>query len=116
MPKPALTVEQTVEVELAPEVAQFLRAALENYDEWKAKFDKAEIEKKAASKAIQEVLDIVGTKSFRFEGRMVSLVEGTTSYLDEKKLLALGVTLAQIHDATVTVPKKAYAAVGKAKS
>jgi uncharacterized Fe-S cluster-containing protein len=65
--------------------------------------------------AVEGIMKEAGIKKMRFNDRPISWVEGTTSKLDEKKLIALGVTLAQIHDATTITPKKPYLTIGKAK-
>lgn len=58
--------------------------------------------------AVRTLRESTGEGSLTIEGFRITDVTGVSSTLDKKKLIAQGVTLAQIEAATVTKPKKAY--------
>lgn len=106
-------VEPRTEVELDPEIAAVLVGRLDTYHELCA-------QRKILDEAIGEVkgeigMDVLtsGYEALEIAGSKVTHVRGLTTSLDQKKLIAQGVTLAQIERATVTKPKKPYWLVTK---
>lgn len=105
-----LTTEQTTrtEVQLAPEVGARLAASLDTYHELvtEKKILEAAIEVEKA--AIGAVVLATGYEALGIANSRITYVRGVTTTLDKGKLIAQGVTLAQIEMATTTKPKKPY--------
>lgn len=104
------TVEATTthEVQLTRLQQRKLRTELKAYQDLLAErkaLDAAIDDHKAA---IDRFREQIGEKSLLFEGYRVTLVEGVSTKLDKKRLIGMGVSPAQIEEATVTTPKKPY--------
>jgi hypothetical protein len=101
-----MKIEQTVvqTVEPTPE----LRTAIIDYQQaaWVLRKAEAQIEKDKA--AVAAALEGTGETHIVVDGIPVTWVFPVRSTLDKKKLLAQGVTMAQIEAATTTEPGKPY--------
>jgi hypothetical protein len=106
--KPTITTTQTTEVQLEPKLVTKLTNELAIYAELEAELELSKQALDAQKSKVTQLAEQTGEKSFGVNGHKVTLVEGTTSSLDKKKLIALGVTTAMLEEATVTKPKKAY--------
>lgn len=95
-------------VSLRPRLRAELLNELRSYAVLKVEGDALQIAMDAHKARVREIRETTGEKGFEIEGFKITDVTGTSSRLDRKKLLKLGVTLAQIEEATVTKPKKSY--------
>lgn len=114
MPKTSL--ETDVAQSLEPALEARLHSALTQYTgirEQIAMLEELADEEKARMWAI---LDEAGASKTEQDGFSVSVVRGTSSKLDPKRLVALGVSEAMIASATVTTPKRPYLMVRKTGS
>lgn len=106
--KQTTAIETRTEVELSPGVGAILVATLGTYhalvEEKKILEAQIEIEKAA----IGAIVETTGYESLGIANSKITLVRGTTSSLDQKKLIAQGVTLAMLEAATTVKPKKPY--------
>jgi hypothetical protein len=57
---------------------------------------------------IGKLREETGEQSISLNGFIVTEIRGTITTLDKKKLIAQGVTVAQIEAATITRPKRSY--------
>lgn len=109
MPTLSATVNVTDELELAPQLRTRMQNKLQLLAQKLELLEAAKEEVDAVKADLSDLREIAGFKKLEFPGYgTVTLVEGTTSTLDKKKLLAQGVTLAMLENATVVKPKKAY--------
>lgn len=110
MPALATKVEAkiTEEVTLKPVVAKKLRTELKAYQEIVEQIKALEQAKDAHKTAIGKIRASTGHGSIAIDGFKVTEVPGVSSKLDPEKLIAQGVTTAQIEAATVTTPKRPY--------
>jgi hypothetical protein len=110
MPKVAPTVMTTTtqEVELKPALRRKLLTELEAYADlqMQEKLIRSAMDEHKAE--ITKLREMTGENSLSLEGFKTTWVTGTTSSLDKKKLIALGVTMAQIEEATVTKPRRGF--------
>lgn len=97
---PRLSQNQKTELELRPEVQARLNAMLDTYFAVKSQLEqeKAAIEAYCAEEGVE--------KAKLEEASVYFSRGGTSTKLHKEKLIAQGVTLAQIEAATVTKPKK----------
>ena len=95
-------------VALKPRLKTQLLNELQSYAVLKAEADAIKLAMDCHKATIREIRESTGEKALDIEGFKITDVTGTSSKLDKKKLLAEGVTLAQIERCTVTKPKKAY--------
>jgi hypothetical protein len=58
--------------------------------------------------SIGKLREETGEQSISLNGFIVTEIRGTITTLDKKKLIAQGVTVAQIEAATITRPKRSY--------
>jgi hypothetical protein len=102
------SVESRTEVTLTPEVGARLVATLDTYHElvMQRKILEAQIETEKAM--IGEIVFATGYEALGIANSKITYVRGVTTTLDQKKLIADGVTLAQLAAATTTKPKKPY--------
>jgi len=99
---------------LSPELQQRLHASLTQYTGLCEQIALLEQLADAEKQQIQAVLEEGGIERTAHNGYTVSIVRGTSSSLDKKKLVALGVTEAMLQQATTIKPKKPYVMVRKA--
>ena len=95
-------------IALAPEVQAELRVALTEYVSAKRWAENAEEKLKQCKMKVGLALEPSGQVSTTIDGVSVSWVFPVQTTLDKKKLLAQGVTMAQIEAATLTTPSKSY--------
>jgi len=91
---PSLRRQLIVELTAAQKEKLFLKAAEEKWDKRKAK--------------IRKLREQAGVETLEIDGYTVSNVTGTMTRWDEKKMLAHGLSIAEIESFKVTTPKKAY--------
>jgi hypothetical protein len=108
MPATAVTVRTEQEVKLAPGVRRKLLTELKAYAGLKTELKALEAKVDARKAIIASIREDIGEQSIGIEGFQVTLVAGVRSKLMPEKLIALGVTTAQIEMATVTKPNKPY--------
>jgi hypothetical protein len=100
--------EQRTEVVLSPEVGARLAAGLDTYHELVAQRKVLDALIDIEKETIGEMVTATGYEALAIAKSRVTLVRGVTTSLDKVKLIAQGVTLAQIAAATTTKPKKPY--------
>ncbi len=97
------------ELGLAPAVKEHLDALLATYGELSFDIDLLSHQRDIERLAIGNILEEAGVDKAKAADFSLCWVRGaTTSKLDKTKLLAQGVTMAQIEAATTTKPKKVY--------
>ncbi len=106
MPSLTTTVEPTVE--LTPRQQQELRSAFRQYQLFKTLVEEAQTRLEGQKAVLGRFRERIGEESVGLDGFKVTLVQGTSSRLNKKKLRLVGVTQAQIDMATTTSPKKPY--------
>lgn len=103
------TVQATdVQLEIAPNIKRKVQLHLKQYE---AITEQMRVLKAAQTKELNEVeklREVIGAKSFDLSGFKVTRVTGDSSRLDQKKMIADGVTPAMIEEWTTTKPKKAF--------
>jgi hypothetical protein len=104
----AVTATTTTTVKILPSVRRRLLNELKAYQTEKAALDlaKAKIEKRKGT--IGGIRESIGEDSIELEGFKITRVQGTTTKLNEAKLVELGCAMAWIEEAKETKPKKAY--------
>lgn len=100
--------------QLSHATQQRLHSVLTQYNGLREQIDLLEGLADAERQQLQAILEEDGIDKALIDGFNVAIVRGTSSSLDKKKLVALGVTEAQLAMATTTKPKKPYVAVRKA--
>lgn len=109
--KQVTVVEATAEVELRPAHRRRLQMNLKAYADLKAQADELKEEMQALVADIEKVREQTGAKSIGLEGYgRVTLVEGTNTRYDDKKLLGY-LSPAQLAECKTTKPKKAFTKV-----
>lgn len=110
-----LTIENTTTVapvlELSPELQQRLHSAITQYVGLTEQIDLLEELADAEKATVMALLEKAGTDKLQHSGAFLNVIRGTDSRLNKKKLIALGVTEAQIAMATTTKPKRAYVTI-----
>ncbi len=91
---PSLRRQLLVELAAAQKEKLSLKAAEDKWDARKAK--------------IRKLREQAGVETLEIDGYIVSNVTGTMTQWDEKKMLAHGLSMAEIESFKVTRPKKAY--------
>jgi hypothetical protein len=91
---PSLRRQLLVELQAAQKDKITMKAAEERYETRKAK--------------IRKLRESTGEESLEFDGYTITNVTGLVSRFDEKKMLAHGLSMAEIESFRVTTPKKAY--------
>lgn len=109
---PSLTLEQApnLELDLTPQLRTKLQNRLQTVAKLRKQIDELNDELLMAEGAIEDARQMAGFKSGDFPGYgKITRIEGLTSKsMTRKKLLSVGVTLAQLNAATVEKPKKGY--------
>lgn len=109
--------QQVASLNLKPEVAQHLAALLSTYVELKFDCDALTHQMDIERMAIGHILDEHGVDKAKIEGFGLEWHRGeTTKKLDAMKLIAQGVTMAQIEAATTEKPKKDYFKINPPRS
>lgn len=98
----------TEEVILKPVVAKKLRTELQAYQEIKEQIKALTAAADKHKETIGKLRESTGHGSITFEGFKITEVRGVQTKLDEKKLIAQGVTTQMIENAKVTTPKRPY--------
>jgi hypothetical protein len=98
----------TTTVKIMPSVRRRLMIELKGYQADKAaeKAAKARVDKRKGK--IGAIREEIGEDSIEIEGFKVTQVRGTTTKINEAKLVELGCALAWIEEAKETKPKKPY--------
>lgn len=103
-----VTTTQTTEVALKPAVKvkllRNLRAYADLCAQIKALEEKADIHKAA----VRELREEAGVEKLQIEGFTTTNVPNLRTSLDKQKLLAMGVTVDMLEEATVTKPGRPY--------
>jgi hypothetical protein len=108
------TAEVAPVVELAPELRQRLHASLSQYTGLCEQIELLQQLADAEKEQIQAILEEGDVSKIEHEGYNLAIVRGTSSSLDKKRLVALGVSEALIQQATTIKPKKPYVMIRKA--
>jgi hypothetical protein len=106
-PTTTATVTTTRELKLRPQVRAKLLSKLQTYAQLKAEMKALEDALGELKGEIGEIRASTGEQSIELEGFKVSEVRGVHTSIDEKKLLTW-ITTAQLEQAKVTKPRKAY--------
>ena len=106
----AMTVTTTTkeEIKLKPILRVKLSRRLKVYAELRTQLKALELAMDKEKTEIGKIREQVGVTSLTLDGFKVTEVINIRSTLDKKKLVELGVTTAQIEQATVTKPGKPY--------
>lgn len=91
---PSLRRQLLVELAAAQKEKLAVKAAEEKYDKRKAK--------------IRKLRESTGEESLEIDGYTMTNVQGTNTRFDEKKMIAHGLSVAEIESFKTTTPKKAY--------
>lgn len=105
------TVTTTKEIKLAAGIRRKMLTELKAYAEIKEQIKALEHAAKRHKAALDEMREKTGEKSIALEGFKITLVEPVRTYLDKEALITAGVTIAQIEEATITRPGRAYTKV-----
>ena len=108
MPALTATVTTTRELVLKPTVRRKLLTELKTYQELKGQLDAIKSAMDKHKGVIGKLREETGEQSIKIDGFSVTLVAPVRSTLDKQKLIAQGVTMAQIDAATVVKPGAAY--------
>ena len=110
-----LTTEKTTAtaptLDLSPELQQRLHAAITQYVGLAEQIDLLEELADAEKAVVMALLEEAGADKLQHSGAYLNVIRGTDSRLNKKKLVALGVTEAQIAMATTTKPKRPYVTI-----
>jgi hypothetical protein len=107
------TTELIAAVELSPELQTRLHSSITQYTGLQEQITMLEEMAAAEKVSIMAILEEGETDKVTQDGYHVAIVTGSSSSLDKKKLVALGVTEAMIAAATTTKPKKPYVMLRK---
>ena len=108
MPTLTATVTTTRELVLKPTVRRKLLTELKTYQELKGQLDAIKSAMDKHKGVIGKLREETGEQSIKIDGFSVTLVAPVRSTLDKQKLIAQGVTMAQIEAATIVKPGAAY--------
>lgn len=110
MPALRTTVEATTthEIKLAPAIKRKLLTELKAYEALKLQIKALEHAADKRKATIGKLRDETGEQSLSIDGFTTTLVSGVRESLDKQKLIAQGVTTAQIEAATVLKPIECY--------
>ncbi len=103
-----VTTTQTTTVELKPALKTKLLKRLKVYADLRAQLKSIEAEMDAEKTSIGLLREEAGVNSLALEGYTVTQVCGLRKILDHKKLIAMGVTIGMIEEATDTKPNRPY--------
>lgn len=116
MAKLQTTVTASTDVEIEPALRQKLVKRLAIFAKLDAEYELAKAKRDKEKLNIEGYFEQTEAKSIELEGlATITRVEGVTSSLDKKLFVQQGGTLAQLENATVTKPKKAYTLITLAK-
>lgn len=107
-------VQQDIEqLELTPALKEHLAALLSTYNELKFDLETIKHQMDIEKLAIGSILNDAGIDKANIDGCPLTWVrDGVTTKLDKQILIAGGVTLKQLEDATVSKPKANYFRIG----
>jgi hypothetical protein len=104
---PGLSLEQTTQLELTPQLRTRIQNKLNAYRKADAEYEKAKDVLEALHADLVDLREMAGGDiDFPGYGKVTVKDNGTVKTLDKTKLMAIGVTLAQLTDCTVEKPKK----------
>ena len=106
--KTMATVKTTKEVKLQPRVSAKLRLKLSSYQTLAEQIKALKLQKKNLTADIGKLRAETGEQSLSIDGFTITEVRGTTSKIDQKKLIELGCAAAWIEEATTRKPKRPY--------
>lgn len=106
--KLATTTDTRTEVTLAPGVSAHLAAQLDTYHELVAQRKVLDAVIDQEKDAIGATVLATGYEKLGIASSIITFVRGVSTTLDKQKLIASGVTLAQLEAATTTKPNKPY--------
>lgn len=106
--EPRTTTTVDVAPVLSPTLALKLRPKLAEWHRVHQQIKALSAAKDALAQEIGAIRDEAGEMSIECDGFRVTLVGGTSSKLNKKKLIALGCAPAWLEEATEIKPKKAY--------
>lgn len=107
----SVTTTATHTVKLAPRLKTRLLTHLKTYAGIHMQQKLLDAQAKEIREKLGEILEQAGESTLAIEGHKVTLVAPMRKKLDEKKLIALGVTLEQIKAATVETATTPYVRV-----
>jgi dynactin complex subunit len=104
------TITAEADIVIEPRVRARIETKLREYGKLEQQIDKLNEELEVLKADLVDLREITGYKALDLPGfGKITLVDGgTTKSLDKKKLLAQGVTMAQLEMATVEKPKKGH--------
>lgn len=108
---PTVTATTTHKVALKPTVKRRLLQELKAFAELKGQLKAIEHAMEGHKGAIAAIREETGETTLELEGFKITYVTPTRSSLDKGLLLAQGVSMAQIEQATTVVPTKPYVKV-----
>lgn len=108
MPSLAVTATSTTELKLKPQVKRKLLTELKAYAELKAQRDALDHAMRSRRENVETMLYDTGETSLTIDGYKATVVAGVKKKLNQKKLIAQGVTQAQIEAATEETLNKPY--------
>lgn len=108
-----VTTTQTTELKLSPLLRRKLLVQLKTFAGIEEQLKALEIAKKKIKVTVEEMFTKAGEfhalqTGAKVEGYSMKYISGQSSRLDKKKLLGMGMTLAQLEDATTTTPSRPY--------
>ena len=106
-----VTATTTHQVKIEPKLKRRLVTELKGYAALKTQRDALDSAMKKARGKIEDVLGDIGESSLAVEGFKTTLVAPVRTKLDEKKLIANGVTMDQIEASKVQTATKPYVMV-----
>lgn len=98
----------TQEVKLEPKLKAKLLKEMKTYAMLEAQYEVLGAALAKSKDKAADLLSEAGVKKVKIDGHTAFTVEGTYSFLDKTKLIALGVTTEMLEEATVTRPKSPY--------
>lgn len=103
------TITAKSEIKLAPALRTKLQNRLRVFADVKAKFDAAKAALDREKRVLGGLREQTGEQSLTLDGYgTITEVRGTSKKLDKKLFVAIGGSLAQLEEATVTTPKRPY--------
>lgn len=103
------TVTTTKQVKLAPQLKKKLLVAMKEHAAIAAQIKVLEFAKKGKRDKVEDILvNEIGEESLSIDGYKATFISPIKTRLDKAKLIAQGVTMAQIEMATITTPGKSY--------
>jgi len=103
-----ITATTTQQIVLKPSLKTKLMKELRLYAELRSQREAIDAAMDKHKASIEVIRDEAGEQSLKVEGYTISLVAPVRAILDKMRLIANGVTLAQIEDSTVHKPSKPY--------